>query len=376
MDQLDMLLCMLPSEETFLWGRRGDRVHPEDTPDVFYDFCKERAEELKAQILSPRGAEGTSRSPASPPNHPRWLGPCVLGELCGGNHMPEVCQMFEAMTPEGRPAVIQKKQLCQFCFRHPDTQPCPSHSLPACPVRGCMRMHHRMLHRALMQEEARPIVLGAGLELGEHGAEEDPLTSDSESPPLLTSDESEGEELERPRLCQQMVPVEANGVMHSLHTLYDWGSMVTLVRKDSVRKMGLWPAQVAQRFVRGLGGATVSVIGCHFLPLVDAQGKHQVICAYEVEEITTVAETRLPPWAQEVFPSVRAHMPWMDTKAGPVELLIGLDNTQWLPVRLEDSRDQSVNMRLMKSAFGHQFMIMGGLGHIPLPKGRVHEIPR
>jgi hypothetical protein len=61
----------------------------------------------------------------------------------------------------------------------------------------------------------------------------------------------------------------------------------------------------------------------------------------------------------QVSPSVRAHMPWMDTKAGPVELLIGLDNTQWLSVRLEDSRDQSVNMRLMKSAFGHQFMVMG-----------------
>jgi hypothetical protein len=252
MDQLDMLLCMLPSEETFLWGCRGDRVHPDDTLDMFYNFCKERAEELRAQILSPGGVDGTSRAPASSPNHPCWLGLCMLGEICGGNHMPEVCQMFEAMTPEGRLAVIQKKQLCQFCFRHPDTQPCPSHSLPACHVRGCMRMHHRMLHRALMREEARPIVLGAGSELEEHGAEENPLTSDSEGPPLLNSDGSKGEEQERPRLCQQMVPVEANGVIHPLHTLYDWGSTVTLVRKESMRKMGLCPAQVAQRFVRGL----------------------------------------------------------------------------------------------------------------------------
>ncbi len=95
---------------------------------------------------------------------------------------------------------------------------------------------------------------------------------------------------------------------------------------------------MAQRFVRGLGGASISVTGCHFLPLVDAQGNHQVICAYEVEEITTVAETRLPPWAREVFSSVRA-------------------------------RDQSLNMRLMISAFGHRFMIMGGLGYGFLPQG-------
>ncbi len=123
MDQLDMLLCILPSEETFLWGRRGEKLHPDDMPEVFYDFCKDRAEELKAQILSPREAERVAQAATASSDHPGWRGPCVLGELCGGSHMPEVCQVFEAMTPEGRQAVIQKKQLCQFCFRHPDTRP-------------------------------------------------------------------------------------------------------------------------------------------------------------------------------------------------------------------------------------------------------------
>jgi hypothetical protein len=160
MDQLDMLLCTLPAEETFKWGRRSERRPLEDLPDLFYDFCWERAEELRAQIRATEERGEEPRVTALPSSYPRWLGPCVLGEICGGHHMPEVCQMFEAMTPEGRLSVIQKKQLGQFCFRHPDTQPCPSHSLPACPIRGCMRMHHRMLHRALMREEARPIVLG------------------------------------------------------------------------------------------------------------------------------------------------------------------------------------------------------------------------
>ncbi len=31
MDQLDMLLSMSHAEETFLWGKRGQNVHPEDT---------------------------------------------------------------------------------------------------------------------------------------------------------------------------------------------------------------------------------------------------------------------------------------------------------------------------------------------------------
>jgi len=81
-----------------------------------------------------------------------------------------------------------------------------------------------------------------------------------------------------------------------------------------------------------------------------------------------VAETRLPPWAKEVFPSVRAHMPWMDTPAGPIELLIGLYNSLWPPVRLEDSKEPSMNMRLMKSSFSHQYMVMGGWGTALYPR--------
>jgi hypothetical protein len=178
----------------------------------------------------------------------------------------------------------------------------------------------------------------------------------------VTNDEEEGGEPEKSRLCMQMVPVEANNIVQGLHTLYDWGSTVTLVRGESMRRLGFRPAQVAQRIVNGFGGAAVPITGCHFLLLIDVRGNHQVICTFEVEEITTMAETRLPPWAKEVFPSVRVHMPWMDTPGGPIELLIGLDNLQWLPVRLEDSKEPSVNMRLMKSSFGHQYMVMGGWG--------------
>ncbi len=93
--QLDMLLCTLTSEETFKWGRCSKKTL-EDLPDLFYDFCWQRAAELKAQIKSLEGIEEEPRVTALPSGYPRWLGPCVLGEICGGHHMPEVCQMFEA----------------------------------------------------------------------------------------------------------------------------------------------------------------------------------------------------------------------------------------------------------------------------------------
>jgi hypothetical protein len=102
-----------------------------------------------------------------------------------------------------------------------------------------------MLHRALMREEARPVVLGAAPNPGGREAGDDLLTSDSEDSILVTRDEEEGGEPEKSRLCMQMVPVEANGVIQGLHTLYDWGSTVILVRRESMRRLGFLPAQVA-----------------------------------------------------------------------------------------------------------------------------------
>jgi hypothetical protein len=116
MDQLDMLLCMLPSEETFKWRRWSGDKSPEDTPLIFYDFCWQRAADLRAQVQSLEGVEEEVRVAAWPSGCPRWFGPCILGDICGSYHMPEVCRMFENMSPEGRLSVIQKKRLCQFCL--------------------------------------------------------------------------------------------------------------------------------------------------------------------------------------------------------------------------------------------------------------------
>ncbi len=57
----------------------------------------------------------------------------------------------------------------------------------------------------------------------------------------------------------------------------------------------------------------------------------------------------------------------METSAGHVELLIGLDHKQWLPVHVEDSWNPDDDMRLMKSVFGHLYMITDGWGTDLLP---------
>ncbi len=105
-------------------------VPAEDMPVAFYVFARRRAQELCSNAAA---AKILREAPSA--RSVVWEGPCELGDLCGKSHMLEACSMFEELAPRDRLAVIQRKQLCHFCFRHPDSQPCPSHLLLACPIR-------------------------------------------------------------------------------------------------------------------------------------------------------------------------------------------------------------------------------------------------
>jgi hypothetical protein len=201
------------------------------------------------------------------------------------------------------------------------------------------------------------------------------MISEDEAPPLVSSEGEPDEEPspyahlgeDRPRLCQQRVPLEINGNLAFLHTLYDWETPNTLVRIESARRIDLQGMRAPRQAIKGYQGVGTITDSVYYLPLMDADGNIQVIHAHGVEEITIVARTRLPPIAREIFPVIRASMPWMETGAGHVELLIGLDNKQWLPAHVEDSWDPDDDMRLMRSVFGHRYMITDGWGRDLLP---------
>ncbi len=166
---------------------------------------------------------------------------------------PRSAHLFRDLAPGDCLVVVQRKRLYYLCFRHSNDQPCRFQSLPACSVGGCVRMHSRLLHDALQREETRAIVIeveedpedpeedekfyAANFEfLGQEDGdeeEEEGMEPDEELPPLIDPEE------DRPRLCQQRVPLEVNGILTSLHTLYDWESANTLVRKESARRIGL-----------------------------------------------------------------------------------------------------------------------------------------
>jgi hypothetical protein len=195
-------------------------------------------------------------------------------------------------------------------------------------------MHSKLLHEALQKEETRAIVIEVeedpeepdedeefyaanfeflGQEDGDEEEEEEGMEPDEEMPPLI------GPEEDRPRLCQQRVPLEVNGILTSLHTLYDWESENTLVRKESARRIGLQAVRAPRQAIKGYQGEGLVTDSVYYLPLLDADGNIQVVRAHGVDEITTVTRTRLPHAAREIFPAIRAFMPWMETGAGPVD---------------------------------------------------------
>ncbi len=50
-----------------------------------------------------------------------------------------------------------------------------------------------------------------------------------------------------------------------------------------------------------------------------------------------------------------------------------MDNMQWLPAHVEDSWDPDYVMRLMRSVFGHRYMITDGWGRDLLPPDNARD---
>jgi hypothetical protein len=388
-ERIDAMMELVPRKENEYWKGDLKGVRPRDRPVAFYSFVR-----LRALELGPNTSPLRCRLKEPGESEPTWVGPCLMGDLCGKSHVPEECDLFIGLPPEDRLVIVAKKRVCYLCFRHTDNQPCRlQFSLPACPVEGCMRMHSRLLHQALQKEEAKAIVIEVGDDPEEPGEDEEFYAANFEI--LGQEDEDEGEEMiseggvsslgnsdeardeepspyehlgeDRPRLCQQQVPLEVNGNVGFVHVLYDWETPNTLMRIEAARRMNLQSIRIPRRAIRGYQGVGTITDSAYCVPLLDADGNVRVIRAYGVEEIAIVVRTRLPPVAVEIFPVIRLAAPWMETRAGHVDLLIGLDNKEWLPTHVEDSWDPDDDMRLMKSAFGHRYMITDGWGRDLLP---------
>jgi hypothetical protein len=207
-ERINALMEIVPRKENGYWRHDLTGVRPKDRPVAFYSFVRLRALELGSNTSPFRFLQEDPEE-----SEPAWEGPCLMGDLCGGSHAPEKCDLFVGLSPGDRLVVVERKRLCYLCFRHADNQPCKlQSSLPACSIGGCVRMHSQLLHEALQKEETRAIVIevddgpeepgedeefyAANFELlgQEDEDEEGGVIPEDEAPPLVSSDGEPDEE--------------------------------------------------------------------------------------------------------------------------------------------------------------------------------------
>jgi hypothetical protein len=69
-------------------------------------------------------------------------------------HLPWACASFKQKKHDERLVIVQRKELCTFCFRHLDTKQYWSvRKIPACGVNGSDLAHSSLLHDVLDRNE-------------------------------------------------------------------------------------------------------------------------------------------------------------------------------------------------------------------------------
>ncbi len=184
--------------------------------------------------------------------------------ICGEKYPPAKCDAVKKLSPQQRLKEINSRELCQLCNHHLQGRDCWSKDkVPNCGVDDCEAAHHPLLHGALV--EGRVMVV-----------------------------QRIGGEKAQVYLCREDVRVEVAGKASHLHTLYDWGAMVTLVTHAAAEKAGLKRVRQPTAAIAGLSGGCMMVDSYYMVPVVDGDDRVQSVKAMGVDHIATLAAMDAP----------------------------------------------------------------------------------
>ncbi len=268
------------------------------------------------------------RAPSATKPSDDWTNPCVLGSKCRKHHSPAKCAEFKKLTPEVRLSHILALGLCQLCYRYPDTRKCWSlGKVPGCNAPECGANHHNLLHGAISRGRAM-MTRGANNVL----------------------------------LCCQMISVEIGGRSQQLQVLYDSGATLTLITHEAADRTGLQSIRQQLKSVSGLNRVVVSSSCFYMVPMVDCNDEVHVIKAFGVARIAWMDRGTLLPDMDVWFHQLKGEAINLQQDEGYVDLLIGADNSRWMPAYVGSSEFPFDSLRLMMSSFGEHFILMGSPG--------------
>jgi hypothetical protein len=82
----------------------------------------------------------------------------------------------------------------------------------------------------------------------------------------------------------------------------------------------------------------------------------------------------IPPKLKAMFPELAGKTTTLMQKKGEVDILMGLDNSKWLPHQANNKDRPPGNVRLVKSRFSEGYMIMGSGPGTRKPKKTKHPV--
>ena len=97
------------------------------------------------------------------------------------------------------------------------------------------------------------------------------------------------------------------------------------------------------------------------LSLVARNGDRKTVTAWEVGEIASLPGGQPPEDVDKQFPGLRylSEPNCLIQRAGPIHVLLGMDQAHLMPQHVAESTDLSSQLRLMSSMFGSQHILVG-----------------
>ncbi|XP_044571285.1 uncharacterized protein LOC123257215 [Drosophila ananassae] len=248
---MEELMAKLPISKRVDWARHAATIQPYPTIVDFSSWLMELAN-VVCVVADIDGREprrrllhaSVDREQDEQPESCRRNCPICEGL---GQHAVRDCQRFIGATPTERWRLARRHRLCFMCLQTGHmTGSCAASK--ECPVNGCRRKHHRLLHEANSEGFRRPPQRGgnwrgynlqaAGPREGVQVNEGAPSSVDASATPernLSCVDE------DRERLLFRVLPVTlyGGGKQVDTYALLDESSSVTMVDNELVAELGV-----------------------------------------------------------------------------------------------------------------------------------------
>ena len=254
---------------------------------------------------------------------------CPVGG-CGykQKHFMSECRTFKKLSLNDKGKLLLAKSLCVLCFGPHQVSSCPKKTAgwKECDIGGCGRWHSRMIHGASV-----PGLVLLGTATGEGGIN--------------------GKEATRALLLVQKIQT----TNQDCTTFWDPGATISLVTNTFADAAGLDGADCCFE-LGGVGDSKESFsTKLYMVPLVDRNGRTHLIEAFGIPRIT---RDLTPVNLEEAAADFGIESEKLERPVGKVDLLIGVDNIDIMPVRV-----CLINkMALYTSKFGTGYLVGGSMG--------------